>query len=130
MQTELALINLQLIKVCCGSRLHLFEEKENLTVGHQVWVKFAATISQLTTTKDSVQKWLDFSSKLVLRKSAVPSIHSSVSYSWMLHNASGFCLQLFLCNSLQIFIFHIYFLTADFFLPPSTLIGSFLTDTF
>ena len=32
----------------------------------------------------------------------------------MLDNTSGFCLQLFHCNILQIFIFdHIYFLTKD-----------------
>ena len=35
---------------------------------------------------------------------------------WMLGVKSGFCLQLFLCNILQIFIFgHIYFLAKDAF---------------
>ena len=35
---------------------------------------------------------------------------------WMLGYKSGFCLQLFLCNILQIFIFgHIYFLAKDAF---------------
>ena len=56
MQTELSLTSFQLMKVCGDSRLHLFEQKENLIVGHQVRVTFAATISQLTTTKDSMQK--------------------------------------------------------------------------
>ena len=32
--------------------LHLLEQKENLMIGHQVRVTFAATISQLTTTKE------------------------------------------------------------------------------
>ena len=56
MQTELALTSFQLMKVCSDSRLHLFEQKENLMVGHQFRVTFAATISQLITTKDSMQK--------------------------------------------------------------------------
>ena len=46
----------QLMKVCGENGLHLFEQKENLTVGHQVRVTFAATISQLTTTKEKMQK--------------------------------------------------------------------------
>ena len=49
--------------------------------------------------------------------------------SWMLDNTSGFCLQLFHCNILQIFIFdHIYFLAKDvFFLLPHWLAVSTLT---
>ena len=46
----------QLMKVCGENGLHLFEQKENLTVEHQVRVTFAATISQLTTTKEKMQK--------------------------------------------------------------------------
>ena len=47
----------------------------------------------------------------------------------MLDNTSGFCLQLFRCNILQIFIFdHIYFLAKDvFFLPLHWLAISTLT---
>ena len=41
--------------------------------------------------------------------------------TWMLNNTSGFCLQLFHCNVLQIFIFnHIYFLAKDVFFPLHT----------
>ena len=48
---------------------------------------------------------------------------------WMLNNTPGFCLQLFHCNVLQIFIFHhIYFLARDvFFLPPHWLAVSTMT---
>ena len=56
MQTESALACFQVVKVCGDSGLHLFEQKENLIVGYQVRVTLVATISQLTTTKDSVQK--------------------------------------------------------------------------
>ena len=56
MQTESAFISFQLMKVCGDNGLHLCEQKENQIVGHQVRVTFAATISQLTTTNDSVQK--------------------------------------------------------------------------
>ena len=56
MQKELALTSFQLMKVCGDSGLHLFEQKENLIVGYQVRVTFVATISQLTTTMDSVKK--------------------------------------------------------------------------
>ena len=56
---ELAFTSFQLMKVCGDSGLHLFEQKENLAVGHQVRVTFAATIFQLTATKSSVQKLLD-----------------------------------------------------------------------
>ena len=44
MLTELAYTNFQLMKVCGGNGLYLVEQKENLTVGHQVRVTFAATI--------------------------------------------------------------------------------------
>ena len=37
---ELALTSFQLMKVCGDSGLHLFEQKENLMVGHQVRVTF------------------------------------------------------------------------------------------
>lgn len=58
------------------------------------------------------------------------SFYSNVSYSWMLHNASGFYLQLFLCNSLQIFIFSKHLpLDNRCFLSPSSLISSFHTGT-
>ena len=40
MQKELALTSFQLMKVCGDSGLHLFEQKENLMVGHQVRVTF------------------------------------------------------------------------------------------
>ena len=40
MQKELALTSFQLMKVCGDSGLHLFEQKENLMVGHQVCVTF------------------------------------------------------------------------------------------
>ena len=56
MQTELALTSFQLMKVCGDRELHLCELKENQIIRHQVRVTFAATISQLTATKDSVQK--------------------------------------------------------------------------
>ena len=42
----------QLMKVCGENGSYLFEQKENLMIGHQVRVTFAATISQLTTTKE------------------------------------------------------------------------------
>ena len=65
------------MKVCGDSGFHLFEQKENLTVGRQVRVTFAATIFQLTATKNSAAKIAGFSSKLVLKKPAVPSNHAS-----------------------------------------------------
>ena len=40
------------MKVCGENGLHLLEQKENLMIGQQVRVTFAATISQLTTTKE------------------------------------------------------------------------------
>ena len=47
------------------------------------------------------------------------SAFTSFLNPWMLDNTSGFYLQLFRCNILQIFIYgHIYFLATDvFFLP-------------
>ena len=65
------------MKVFGGSGLLLCGPKGNQIVGRQVWVIFVATISQPTATKDSAQKKAGFSSKLVLKKSAVPSIQAS-----------------------------------------------------
>lgn len=58
-----------------------------------------------------------------------PYIEAHCLKSWMLNNTYGFCLQLFHCNSLHIFIFHfIYFLAADvLFLPQHWLAVSALT---
>ena len=102
MQTELSLTSFQLMKVCGDSRLHLFEQK--------------------------AKNYEGFHAKIAGIKEVRGSFYSSVSYSWMSHNASGFCLHMFLCNSLQIFIFHCtYFFTADvFFLPPHLLAVSIL----
>ena len=49
---------------------------------------------------------------------------------WMLDNTSGFYLQLFYCNILQIFNLWPHLLLGNrCLLSPSTLIGSFHTDT-
>ena len=57
------------------------------------------------------------------------SAFTSFLKTWVLDNTSGFCLQLFHCNILQIFIFDpIYFPAEDvFFLPPLWLAVSTLT---
>ena len=48
------------------------------------------------------------------------------SFPAMLHNGSGLYLQLFLCNSFQIFIFHcMYFLIADVFFLAAQWLASF-----
>lgn len=40
MQTESALTSFQLMKVCGDRELHLFEQKENQIIGHQVRLTF------------------------------------------------------------------------------------------
>ena len=61
----------------------------------------------------SVNNYERFHAKIAGIKEVRSSFYSSVSYSRMLHNASGFCLQFFLCNSLQIFLFHYTYFYYD-----------------
>ena len=57
----------------------------------------------------------------VTKQMQTESAFTSFLKPWMLNNTSGFCLQLFHCNVLQIFIFnHIYFLAKDVFFPLHT----------
>ena len=130
MQTGLALTSFQLMKVCSDSGLYLFKKKKKEP---NSWTPGLGHICSNHFLPDNYK---GFCAKIAIFyfyasiREVCSSFYSKVSYSWMLHNASGFYLQLFLCNSLQIFIFSKHLpLDNRCFLSPSSLISSFHTGT-
>ena len=118
MQTGLALTSFQLMKVCSDSGLYLFKKKKEPN-------SWTPGLGHICSNHFLADNYKGFCAKIAIFyfyasiREVCSSFYSNVSYSWMLHNASGFYLQLFLCNSLQIFFFqNIYLLTTYvFFLP-------------
>ena len=129
MQTGLALTSFQLMKVCSDSGLYLFKKKKEPN-------SWTPGLGHICSNHFLADNYKGFCAKIAIFyfyasiREVCSSFYSNVSYSWMLHNASGFYLQLFLCNSLQIFIFSKHLpLDNICFLSPSSLISSFHTGT-